>query len=315
MKIGLTIITTLVSIQLFAQTEANQIEKIADASCECIGDIKTDIKEKKKYKEIKDCITSASITVQFLDGLGIESSTDTTETNTVVIDSILLSEDRDIIIDIDKNYADIESLLLKNCASMKTLMASRDQTNRKSISRKKTAKEHYDRGQHFFSQEKYAIAIEHYRNAVNEDEKFAFAWDMLGYSYRKLGEYDLAIQHYNKSLEIDPKGKMPLMNIAYAYEYKEDYGKAIEAMENYIELYPNEAEGYYGRGRLYHKQGDYANALEDTMKSYLMYKEVESPYARDAEYNISLFFNELKEKGELDVFNRIAKKYNIQITD
>ena len=307
--------TFFVLIEVFSQSDKEQMIKVAKESCGCIGEISTAIKEKKKYKKIKDCINSANIRVQFLDGLGIKSSSDSTGIVILQVDSVLLTEDRDVKIDIDRNYREIEEHLLRDCESMKTLMASRDQTNRKSFSRKKSAKEHYDTGQHFFSQGRYTIAIEHYKNAVAEDEKFAFAWDMLGYSYRKLGDYDSAIQYYTKSLEIDPKGKMPLINMAYAYEYKEDFESAIQVMDDYINLYPNEGEGYYGRGRLFHKLGDYPNALEDTMKSYLMYNEVNSPYARDAEYNLVLFRDELKEKNQLGLFCETAKKYNIKIND
>ena len=298
-----------------AFTQDQQVKRVSEEACPCIGEIRTDIKEKKKFKQIKECITSANISIQFLSSLGIQKSLDSLQKNELEIDSLSLKSDKEILIDIEKDYEQIEEYLLRNCESMKVLMASRDVERRKSVSNKEKARIDYDLGQRFFSEGKYAIAIEHYKNAVKRDSRFAFAWDMIGYSYRKLNDYDNAILNYQKSLEIDPKGKMPLINIAYAYEYKEDYDSAIDAMNNYIKIYPKDAEGYYGLGRLFHLKQDYRNALDNTMKSYLMYKELNSPYARDAEHNIALFYNNLKELDQLEIFEEIAKKYNIQISE
>lgn len=309
------ILALTVVFSVYSYSQKTQLERVSNESCKCIKNIRIDIKEKKKFKEIKECITSANLSIQLLDGLGIEKKLDSVVSNNAQIDSVFVDGDREIIIDVDKDYREIEEYLLRNCEAMKTLMASRDLETRNSVSNRKKARKDYDRGQAFFSQGKYAIAIEHYKNAVNKDSKFAFAWDMIGYSYRKLGEYDRAIENYKKSLEIDPKGKMPLINIAYAYEFKEEYDNAISAMNNYIRIYPKEAEGYYGRGRLFHLKGDYENALDDTMNAYLKYIDAGSPYARDAEKNLGMFYNELEEAGKIDLFEKIAKKYNIKITE
>ena len=311
MRITLFTFLFIATFSVYSQSEL--VERVANESCSCIGEIRIDIKEEKKYEKIKECITSANMTVQLLNGLGIEKSLDSISKSEDVVDSVMAKGDKEIIIDIDKDYKEIEEYLLKNCAAMKTLMASRDLKNRHSVSRKKKAKKAYDKGQMFFQEGKYAIAIQHYKNAVAIDPKFAFAWDMIGYSYRKLGEYDKAIENYQKSLEIDPKGKMPLINIAYAHEFKGDFDSAIEAMNNYIEIYPDEAEGYYGRARLYHKEQDYRSALDDMMKAYTLYNKVGSPYARDAESNLGLFYRELEEQNSLDLFFEMAKKHDIKV--
>lgn len=308
-----TLIVLFLSICSNAQT--GQLERVSNEACTCINKIRTDIKDKKKFKQIKECITNANTTVQLMDGLGFEKVLDSLGNNITQIDSVLIGGDKEIIIDVEKDYKKIEENLLRNCQAMKTLMASDDLERKNSVSNKKKAQEDYDKGQVFFSEGKYAIAIQHYKNAVKRDAKFAFAWDMIGYSYRKLEEYDKAIENYKKSLEIDPKGKMPLVNMAYAFEFMEEYEKAIESMDNYIRIYPNEAEGFYGRGRLYHLKKNYPLALDDMMKAYLIYIEAQSPYARDAEQNIATFYNELKETGNLEIFEKAAKKHNIQITE
>ena len=48
-----------------------------------------------------------------------------------------------------------------------------------------------------------------YEKALEIDPVFAFAWDNLGLTYRRLEKYDLALDAYRKSLELVPNGFMP----------------------------------------------------------------------------------------------------------
>ncbi|MCL6266717.1 tetratricopeptide repeat protein [Flagellimonas myxillae] len=299
-----------------AQTD--EVEQVAGEACPCIAEIETTIKETKKFKQIEECISSSILAIQLKSSfLGtLEKTADTLNSlpKSDRPDSLLV-EGGDITIEADKNYDEIEEYLLRNCDAMKLLMSSRDLKSENSVSNRKRAQVLYDKGQVFFQKGKFKDAIREYKKALKVDDKFAFAWDMLGYSHRKLGEYDEAIKYYRKSLEVDPKGKMPLINIAYAQEFKKDYNAAIEAMDHYIGVYPDEAEGYYGRGRLFHLQKDYNRGLDDMFRAYLMYKSEGSPYAQDAEHSIGLFYNDMKEEGKLELFNEIAKKHNIEIND
>ena len=198
---------------------------------------------------------------------------------------------------------------------MKRLMMNESEERENSVSNKKKAIRYYNEGQDLYRQGNFKKAIKKYKKAVKEDENFAFAWDMIGLSYRQLQQYGKAIEHYNKSLEVQPGGKVPLMNIPVAYEYLKEYEKAITGYENFMKVFPGDPEGYYGLGRIYHLQGDYENALENMCKAYLIYKELNSPYIRDAGQNIALFYNELKQQNRLDIFEKAAKKYNIQIQE
>ncbi|MBL4663695.1 MAG: tetratricopeptide repeat protein, partial [Flavobacteriaceae bacterium] len=148
---------------------------------------------------------------------------------------------------------------------------------------------------------------------LKKDRNFAYAYDMVGISYRRMNDYKKALKYYNKSLKLDPKGRMPLLNKPIAYALMEDYQSSIEGYLEFIDVFPDDPEGFYGIGRIYHVLGDYENALDNMMKSYVLYNEIESPYARDAEANLSLFYKELKEKNQLDLFTRLAKKYKIEI--
>ncbi|PCJ97676.1 MAG: hypothetical protein COA50_04350 [Flavobacteriaceae bacterium] len=313
----LAIITVLFCCYGFSQDK--EMEAISSDACLCIHEIKTAVEDEEKYEKINECISSAIMAYQLSHSL-LELTSKAIDSmnnfnNSQEIDSMVISSDKDIIIDANKNYKDIEEYLLRNCKSMKVLLSSRDLESKTSVSNKRKAKKFYDKGLGFFEKSEFIKAIIQYEKAIEADSKFAFAWDMLGYSYRKLEKYEMAITYYKKSLLVDPKGKMPLINITYAYEFLKEYDEALAAWDNYIAIFPNEAEGYYGRGRIHHLKLDYKNALDNMMKAYLIYNEVKSPYAADAEKNLAMFYNELEEKNQLDLFFQIAKKYDIKINE
>lgn len=47
-------------------------------------------------------------------------------------------------------------------------------------------------------------ALPHLTKAVQETPKDADAHNLLGYSYRKIGQYDKATEHYQTALKLDP---------------------------------------------------------------------------------------------------------------
>ena len=192
-------------------------------------------------------------------------------------------------------------------------MTTENRQSEVSVSDKKSALKLYDEGMDVYRAKDYEGAIAKFKKAIKKDRNFAYAYDMVGISYRRLDDYKNALKYYNKSIKLDPGGRMPLMNIPIAYALMNDYKKSIEGYLRFIEVFPDDPEGFYGIGRIYHLLGDYENAVDNMMKSYVMYNEIESPYARDAESNLSLFYRELKEKGELDLFTRMAKKHKIDI--
>ncbi|MFM9843123.1 MAG: tetratricopeptide repeat protein [Dongiaceae bacterium] len=51
---------------------------------------------------------------------------------------------------------------------------------------------------------KYAAAIKILEDIVDDNPKNADAWNLLGYSHRKLGDYDDALEYYEKALTLKP---------------------------------------------------------------------------------------------------------------
>lgn len=311
------IILGVLLISFVSIAQDDELSNVTSEACICLEEVDVMLDKIQKYEEIKSCISTSIITNQLTSKLfGLHKIVNDTLNkiqDLSKIDTISITNDQEIIIDSNKNYRKIEDELLSNCPSMQRLMSNDDTQSELSVSEKKKALKFYDKGQNYFSQKKYENAVVEYGKAVRKDKKFAFAWDMLGYSYRMLNSFEEAIKSYDKSLSIDPKGRMPLMNKPIAYIYLEDYKNAIESYKDFIKVYPDDPEPYYGIGRAYHLIKDYENALDYTMKAFNMYIEINSPYARDAEKNLVLYYNELKEKNQLGLFKRLAEKHNINI--
>lgn len=300
------------------EEEKKEFEKITDDACARLSNVSLNLPREERYASIKEEITGAIMEQQIMGSLlgdvtkALDSLVQTEEFKKT--DSLTLPGKRNVVI-VDKDYDKIEGYLLRNCDHMKLLMTNDEESSEVSVSDKEKALKYYDEGQVFFQKEDYDNAIKSYKKALRKDKAFAFAWDMLGYSYRRNEDYKEAIKAYDKSLALDPKGKMPLTNKPIAYALLGDLDKAIEGYQAYITIFPEDPEGYYGVGRIYHAKGDYENALDVTMKAYLLYKKIQSPYVRDAEANLSLYYRELKEQNKLEIWNKMAKKHKIQIAD
>ena len=295
----------------------DEITVVSKEACSCLYDVDVSLAREARYEKIELCISTAIVNYQVKDSMfdNVERAMDSLSKQGRLTDIDSLSIAGENVIIVDKNYKEIEEVLLRDCSSMKTLMTSDVAKSEVSVSDKKKAREFYDAGQAYFGKEDYLNAIKAYRKAVRKDRTFAFAWDMLGYSYRKNNEYEKAIECYEKSLELDPNGRMPLVNIPIAHAYLKNYDAAIESYKKLITIFKDDPEGYYGIGRIYHIKGDYENALDNTMKAYNLYNEINSPYARDAEANLGLYYRELSKKNQLDLFKKMAKKHNIQVED
>jgi len=63
----------------------------------------------------------------------------------------------------------------------------------------------FDRGQQSFSNADWQEAIVYFKKAVAADPKNADAYNLMGYSYRRMGEADPAFEAYAKALDINPK--------------------------------------------------------------------------------------------------------------
>ena len=305
-------------VQLGLAQDDTYVKEVAEDSCPCLAKIDLDLERPARYKEVEECINSSSLMVQMKQTMTqvTEKAIDTLNQVKEIseIDSLTIPGEN-FLITVGKNTEDIQRYLLRHCPSMKTIMSSDEEEKEVSVSDKRKALKIYDEGQDFYRDQDYPNAIKKYKKAVKIDRTFAFAWDMLGLSYRKDDQLKKAVKAYDKSIALDPAGRVPLMNKPIAYLLLEDYDNALIGYKAFIDVFPEDAEGYYGIGRVYHVIGDYENAIETMIQALIKYNAISSPYARDAEDNLSLFYNELKDRNEIERFTKIAEKYNLKINN
>ncbi len=72
------------------------------------------------------------------------------------------------------------------------------------VKAKKSALEHYKKGNQYFMESKYEQARDEYAMAIAADPTFGLAYRGLGTTYAKLGQPDLAVKNYEKYIEVMP---------------------------------------------------------------------------------------------------------------
>jgi Flp pilus assembly protein TadD len=63
----------------------------------------------------------------------------------------------------------------------------------------------FERGQQAFRNGEWQAAVDYFKKAVADDAKNAEAYNLMGYSYRRLGEADPAFAAYAKALGLEPR--------------------------------------------------------------------------------------------------------------
>lgn len=308
----------LFSLSGFAQENnekyENRIVEASDKICNCLDKIVRPGKtSEEKNSEIKKCIEDDIRPYNLLDQL--TSAYEETKKD---------PSKKEVNITYDSNekvygspfYFDVERYLMQNCESMQILVNSHDYIFPNSFSNNEKAIDYYRKGDVFMTKNDFEAAAKAYKNAIETDPIFSFAWDNLGLAYRKLEKYDLALDAYKNSLKLEPNGFMPLQNIPVVYEIKKEYDKAIEAYKNITKVYSKNAEADYGVGRIYiFYKNDIPKGLDYMCKAYLKYIETNSPYRVDAEEIINYTFTELKKENKTDIFYKILNENNIDIRE
>ncbi len=320
MKILFTTIAILCIQLCFSQKRDTTINnsllrELGENACKCVDSINVYSKKNSEIaEEISDCIDEQTSAYQIGSKLAnvdllkeIEKEKDGKKQINI---SVNLNKESD---EYKEHYFRMERYLMANCKSAKIKIASSDGQNEKSFSSNKKSLEMYWKGVEETKKGDHKSAINYYEKALEIDSQFAFAWDNLGLSHRKLENYDKALTAYQKSLEIDPNGVMPLQNIAVVYQYKKEYSKAIEAYHKLSLIDKNNPEIFYGIGNIYaFDLKDLEKGLSNMCKAYNLYIEQKSPYRTDAEKVITSIYSEMKKQGMLTRFDEILKENNIR---
>lgn len=267
------------------KTNENFVTVSAEA-CNCIS--KISLETEAKNEQIKNCISSS---LKKLD-TDKQASTDQSP---------------------ELNYQRVENYLVQNCESLKNIAFSENKKFKHASSDNVLAQLAYDDGMEYINEGDAENAIKKFTKAVEIDPKFAFAWDNLGISYRKNNQYDKAIEAYQKSLEIYPQGRLPLLNSAITYNLNKEFKQAIVYYKKFISLYAEDPEGYYGLGLILYTQDQQEEGLDNLVRAYTIYTAQNSPYRADAAKKIGYMYKDLKNQDKLEVFNKVADKYNLKV--
>jgi tetratricopeptide (TPR) repeat protein len=109
---------------------------------------------------------------------------------------------------------------------------------------------------------------------------------LIGYWLYKLDEYERSKSFTLKALEEDPRYATAYNQLGYLYSRSREYDKAIEAMEKYVKLLPNEPNPHDSYGEMLRLSGRFDDALEQYRIAlqmdptfYISQKELGETYA------------------------------------
>ncbi|MEO8515181.1 MAG: tetratricopeptide repeat protein [Flavobacterium sp.] len=293
MRKSIVISIFLFCLQLVNAQDSAKTQWILHESCGCINKISLFSTIDIKNDSIKKCIDFANKHVQILSGTEEKDLNDSLKNGLA-----------------NKDFTLFQEKLLKECAYLKKLVQYDNSQFNTSVSENKKALDFYKKGVQYAEKEQCDLALVEFNKAVKKDSKLALAWNKMGICYRKLKKYQEAVNCYKKVLELDPKGDKALMNLGVAYEMLQDHKSASEVYAKYIEYYPQDPEGFYCAARMYYIAKNYEKGLNCAFQAYSIYKKTGSIYIKDAEATIRGFYNDMAAQNQLEVFNKIADKYN-----
>ena len=274
------------------EVKVDYAKQISEEACDCISKINTE--NNTKNNAIKNCIASSVV-----NNLNTDVSSTSNDVSEIQLEA--------------KAYHKIEAYLVENCEALKQLSFTENKEFKHSTSQNVLAQLAYDDGMEFMEEGDYTNAIPKFKKAIEIDPNFAFSWDNLGVCYKKTNQYEQAITAYKKSLDINPDGRLPLMNIAVTYNLKKEYEQAIKYYNKFISIYRDDPEGYYGLGLILYTNNQQEEGLDNLIHAYTIYTAQNSPYRADAAKKIGYMYNDLKNNNKLDLFQKVASRYNLKI--
>ncbi|MCA2908482.1 MAG: tetratricopeptide repeat protein, partial [Microcystis sp. M034S1] len=126
---------------------------------------------------------------------------------------------------------------------------------------------YYNRGNLYYYQQKYDLALSDYDKAIELNPNYAYAYYNRGNLYKNLQKYELALADYDKAIELNPNYAKSYYNRGVLYYDQKKYELALADWNKAIELNPNFTDAYYNRGNLYYNQQKYDLALSDYNKA------------------------------------------------
>ncbi|HJV84035.1 MAG TPA: tetratricopeptide repeat protein [Noviherbaspirillum sp.] len=101
--------------------------------------------------------------------------------------------------------------------------------------------DYYQLGRYYQGQQRYELAIDAYRKALELNKDFVEAHNAIATSYAAQGEYDKAIAEFLSVLATAPQAAHIYNNLGYTYFLQKNYVSAVAAYDKALALDPKNA--------------------------------------------------------------------------
>ncbi len=119
------------------------------------------------------------------------------------------------------------------------------------------------RGFYAIQTKNYGLALQLYKDAVEEAPGFAPLYCVLGDIYMTTGYFDDAVTEYKMAIWLDPFNIAAYRHLCRSYEEQGDYNQAIEIYNKLISLAPNIPDLYSNLANIYYIKGEFDLAISN----------------------------------------------------
>nr|MBN2278155.1 tetratricopeptide repeat protein [candidate division Zixibacteria bacterium] len=123
-------------------------------------------------------------------------------------------------------------------------------------------------GTYWYGQQEFQKAISELERAININDEFSPAYNMLGYCYRYLGQYDKAEEAFIKYIELIPDDPNPYDSYAELRLKMGEYGQSIETYYEALDIDPNFVPSHIGIATNLNYLGKHKSAREQLQELY-----------------------------------------------
>jgi len=159
----------------------------------------------------------------------------------------------------------------------------------------------------FYSDNNYTKTMELLLQ-INEQERSAQDWLLLGNLLDEKGEKEQAIFMYQKAVNTDPKYYKAYYNLANIYLEQERYNMAIDNYKSAVKINQTNPYLYYNLACAYLKQGKNKDALNALIKSVTIRNDIP-----EVHYNLAYVYRKLNKpklaQTYLDNYNKLTNSY------
>lgn len=144
---------------------------------------------------------------------------------------------------------------------------------------------------------------------INEKERTAQDWLLLGNLFDEKGEKNNAIFMYQKAINTNPKYYKAHYNLGNIYLGEERYGMAVECYKQALKNCKDNPYLYYNLACAYIKMGDLKKAKNELINAVTLNKNIP-----EIHYNLAYVYNRLGKtkiaQSYLDNYNKLMESIN-----